>query len=149
MHGSTLFLLELFLIFRAQKKCSHLLNVAAEFAIHPKDMKPLAQNPYQNIIDFIDAAIDSDELMHWLTYMERLPDNLRHDHLAQIKTQMLENCEPARVIDIVQSINKQEILFAINAVIKDVYESRMRTKKYLKNHDNANFNILISLMTGA
>jgi len=45
--------------------------VAAEFAIHPKDMKPFAQNPYQNIIDFIDAAIDSDELMHWLTYMKK------------------------------------------------------------------------------
>ena len=110
-------------------------------------MKYLTKEPYQNIIDFIDMAIDSDELMNWLINLELLPDNLRSDHLYQMRDKMVSNKEPQKIFDIVESINKREILSAINLVIKDVYDSGMKAKKYLKTNNNENFNILISLMT--
>ena len=91
------------------------------------------EKPYQNIIDFIDVATDSDELMNWLNNLEKLPDNLRNDHLAQMKDKMLSNKESDKVIDIMESIKYREILSAINMVIKEVYDSGMKTKKYLKN----------------
>jgi hypothetical protein len=64
-----------------------------------------------------------------------------------MKTKMLSNKEPDKIINILESINKREILSAINLVIKDVYDSGMKTKKYLKTNNNENFNVLISLMT--
>ncbi len=111
-------------------------------------MKMFKDKPYRNIIEFIDAAAGSDELMSWLRNLETLPDNLRSDHLARMKTKMTSNKEPEKIIDIVESINKPKVLSAINLVIKDVYDSGMKADKYLKRNSNKNFNILISLMTG-
>ena len=73
-------------------------------------MKLFTESPYQNVIDFIDVAVDSDELMNWLSNLETLPDNLRSDHLARMKAKMLSNKESDKVIDIVESINNREIL---------------------------------------
>lgn len=50
------------------------------------------------------------------------------------------------VIDIVESINNQEILSAKNLVIEEVYDSGMKTKKYLKSNNNENFNVLMILL---
>jgi hypothetical protein len=36
-------------------------------------MKILTKDPYQYIIDFIDIAIGSEELVNWLTYLEIMP----------------------------------------------------------------------------
>ena len=109
-------------------------------------MKLFTESPYQNVIDFIDVAVDSDELKNWLNNVETLPDNLRSDHLARMKAKMLSNKESDKVIDIVESINNREILSAANSVIKDVYNSGMKAKKYLKKNNNENFNVLVSLM---
>lgn len=109
-------------------------------------MKIENKDPYQNIIDFIDVAIDSNEMMNWLTEIESLPDNLRNDHLARMRRQMEKNREPEKLIDIVISINNREILSAVNLVVKNVYDSGIRTKSYLKKNSNENFNILISLL---
>ena len=94
-------------------------------------MKIFNSKKYRNVIDFIDAAVDSRELMSWLIKLEGLPDNLRSDHLAQMKARMLENKEPDRIIDILELINKREILSAVNLVIKDVHDSGMKTQIYL------------------
>ena len=109
-------------------------------------MKLLNKNPYQNVIDFIDAVVDSEELMHWLGDLEILPDNLRNDHLTRMRRQMTQNREPEKMIDIVRSINNREILSAVNLVVKDVYNSGLRTRKFLKKQDTANFNVLITLL---
>lgn len=108
-------------------------------------MRILNKDPYENVVDFIDAAVDSREMMNWLAELEKLPDNLRKDHLHRMRRQMEENREPEKIIDIVISINNKEILSAVNLVVKDVYDSGIRTKRYLKN--NENFNVLISLLT--
>ena len=104
--------------------------------------------PNKNIVDFIDSAIDSDKLMNWLTYLEKLPENLRCQQLAFIKHRMIRNNEEDRVLDIMDSIATPEILHAINAVIKDVFDSGMRTRRFLKRNDNTNFNILMRLISG-
>ena len=109
-------------------------------------MKILNKDPYQNIIDFIDAVVDSKELMNWLVDLENLPDNLRNDHLARMKRQMEKNREPDKFIDIVNSISNREVLSAVNLVVKDVYDSGIRTKGYLNNYSNENFNVLISFL---
>ncbi len=109
-------------------------------------MKLINNNPYQNVIDFIDAAVDSQELMNWLSDLETLPDNLRNDHLTRMRRRMAENREPEKMIDIVRSINNREVLSAVNLVVKDVYDAGIRTKKYLKKYDSANFNVLITLL---
>jgi hypothetical protein len=106
-----------------------------------------AENKYQNLIDFIDAAVDSNELMDWLINLEKLPDNLRNDHLAQMKTRMSENNEPDKIIDIVESLNKREILSAVNLVVKEVYDSGMKTNKFLNTGNAENFNVLVNLIT--
>ncbi len=112
-------------------------------------MKLFNKDPYQNVIDFIDAAIDSKEMMHWLTGLETLPDNLRSDHLAKMRKEMQENGEPEKMIDIVGSINNREILSAVNLVVNDVYEAGIRTKRYLKKNSNEHYNLLISLLASS
>ena len=82
-------------------------------------MKLFNKDPYQNVIDFIDARHrfkGDDALAHrpW----ENLPDNLRSDHLAKMRKEMQENGEPEKMIDIVRSINNREILSAVNLVVK-------------------------------
>jgi len=112
-------------------------------------MNIINKNPYQNVIDFIDIAVDSDEMMNWLMKLENLPNNLRIDHLNRMQRQMTENNEPEKIIDIVNSISNHEVLSAVNLVIQDVYNSGIRTKKYLKKYSNEHFNVLISLLASA
>ncbi len=112
-------------------------------------MKLVNKDHYQNVIDFIDVVVDSEELVNWLTDLETLPDNLRHDHLARMRRQMERNREPEKLMDIVKSIDNREILSAVNLVVKDVYDSGIRTKRYLKKNSNENFNVLISLLAAS
>jgi len=110
-------------------------------------MKILNKNPYQNIIDFIDIAVDSKDLMNWLVNLQNLPENLRKNHLSDMKRRMMKNGESEKMTDIIKSINNPEILSAVNLVVKDVYDSGKKTKKYLKKYSNENFNILVSLIS--
>jgi len=110
-------------------------------------MKILNKNPYQNIIDFIDITIESNDLKNWLGNLENLPENLRKDHLSKMKRRMVENGESDKLIDIIHSIHNREILSAVNLVVNDVYNSGKKTKRYLKKYSNENFNILVSLLS--
>ena len=105
------------------------------------------RNQYHHIIDFIDAAIDSENITTWLTQLEKTPESLRWQYLAKLKNQMDNNKEKEKIISIVELLNNNEILKAMNAVIKEVRESGMGTSKFLKKKDNNNFNLLISLIT--
>ncbi|MBU0485879.1 MAG: hypothetical protein KKB30_15350 [Proteobacteria bacterium] len=108
-------------------------------------MHPPPDNHDQHIIDFIDAAVDSEELIAWLAFLEKSPENLRLLHLAEIKSQMQQNNEERKIINIVELLNNQEILHAMNAVINEVYDSGMRTNKFL-NKNKTNYNLLLSLL---
>ena len=84
--------------------------------------------------------------MNWLIKLEGLPDNLRSIHLAEMKDRMLSNREPEKIINIMESISDQEILSAINLVVKEVHDSGMKAQKYLKTMDNENFIVLTGLL---
>ena len=109
-------------------------------------MKILDETSYSNLIEFIDAACGSEKLMKWLINLEGLPDNLRSNHLDEMKARMLSNREPEKIIDIMESLNNQEILSAVNLVIKDVNDSGMKTQKYLKTMNHENFYVLTGLL---
>ena len=59
---------------------------------------------------------------------------------------MINNNEQEKIVSIVELLNNNEILLAMNAVIKEVSDSGMRTKKFIERQDNTNYNFLISLI---
>ena len=61
--------------------------------------------------------------------------------------QIYINKESDNIIGIVETLNKRELLSAVNLVIRDVYNSGMKAKKYLNTNSNENFNALIYHVT--
>ena len=92
-------------------------------------IKFFSKDPYQTVIDFINAVVDSDELANWLAKLESEPDNMRLLHLAEIRSKMIANNERKDVIDIVELLNNPEILHATNNVIRDVRSTGINLKK--------------------
>ena len=71
---------------------------------------------------------------------------MRIVHLAEIKHRMTRNNEPEQHIEIIGLMTNRDILHAMNNVIRDVYDSGLKTKKFIKKNDNTNYNVLISLI---
>ena len=109
-------------------------------------IKLFTKNPYPHIIDFIDAAVESEEISSWLVALESEPDNMRIIRLAEIKNKMEYNNAPEQHVEIIDLMNNLNILQAMNNVIKDVYQSGLKTRKFIKKKDNTNYNILASLI---
>ena len=112
-------------------------------------IKLFTKNPYQHVINFIDAAVYSEELSSWLESLERESDNMRIVHLAEIKHQMTHNNEPKQHLEIIELMSNKEILVAMNRVIREVNESGLKAKKFIKKKDNTNYSILISLIAAS
>ena len=105
-----------------------------------------AKDPYESIIDFIDAVIDSDQITSWLSALESLTQNTRTIHLAETKIKMENDGAPKEHIEIIQFMQNEKILRAMNSVIRDVHASGMRTKKFISKTNNTNYKTLISLI---
>ena len=88
-----------------------------------------SKDPYQSVVNFLYAVIDSDELTSWLKNLESESDNMRLIHLAEIKSRMKSNNEPKDIIEIVELLNNPRILNAINTVIQDMRSTGMNFKK--------------------
>jgi len=91
-------------------------------------MNIFSPDPYEYLIDFIQAAIDSEDLNAWLINLEKIPGNLRWQHLKKIKDKMIQDDESKEFIKILELLDNKEILYAINAVIKDINHSGMKAK---------------------
>ena len=102
--------------------------------------------PYTHIVDFIDAAVESAEISAWLVALENEPDHMRSIRLAEITHKMEYNHAPAQHIEIINLMNNNKILQAMNMVINAVHQSGMPTKKFIKKRDDAQYNLLISLI---
>jgi hypothetical protein len=59
---------------------------------------------------------------------------------------MIGNSEKEERINIIRLLRNSEILHAMNAAVKDVYDSGLRPKKFLKTKQNTNYDLLISLI---
>ena len=108
-----------------------------------------ARDPYAHIIDFIDAAVESRDIHTWLFTLENEPDHMRAIRLAEIKHNMEYNQAPKQHIEIIELMNNQPVLQAMNSVIRDVHQSGLNTKKFIKKHDDSKYNLLISLIASA
>ncbi len=112
-------------------------------------IKIFTEDPYSHIIDFIDAAVDSEEISAWLVALESDPDNMRIIRLAEIKNKMEYNNAPEQHVEIIDLMYNFNILQAMNTVIKDVYQSGLKTRKFIKKKDDTKYNMLISLIASA
>lgn len=108
-----------------------------------------AKDPYAHIIDFIDAAVESQDISTWLATLEKEPGHMRAIRLAEIKHNMEYHQAPKQHIEIIELMNNQPVLQAMNSVIRDVHKSGLRTKKYISKHDDSKYNLLISLISAA
>ena len=109
--------------------------------------KLFAKDPYAHIVDFIDAAVDSQEISAWLTALESEPDHMRSIRLAEIRHKMEYNQAPEQHVEIVGLMDNAKILQAMNSVIAEVQQSGLSTKKYIRRGDDTRYNLLISLIT--
>ena len=108
--------------------------------------KLFAKDPYAHIVNFIDAAVDSQEISAWLKTLEKEPGHMRSIRLAEIKHQMEYSQAPEKHIEIVEIMNHLKILQAMNSVIAEVRKSGLPTAKYLRKGDDTQYNLLISLV---
>jgi len=105
-----------------------------------------AKDPYTHIIAFIDAAVESREISTWLATLEKEPAHIRAIRLAEIKHTMRFRHAPEQHLEIIELMNRDLVLQAMNSVIRDVHESGMTTKKFIKKTDDTKYNLLISLI---
>ena len=78
------------------------------------------QNPApENIIDFIQAALEDPGLTQWLLRLE--PLSLRHRQvcIARLMQQMHAAGEHPDVVQIVKSLQRPEVLDAVLATVRD------------------------------
>lgn len=108
-----------------------------------------AKDPYAHIIAFIDAAVESRDIATWLATLESEPDHMRAIRLAEIKHTMQFNQAPDQHIEIIELMSSFPVLQAMNNVIRDVHDSGMPTKKFIKKRDHTTYNLLISLIAAA
>lgn len=108
-----------------------------------------SKDPYAHIIAFIDAAVESRDISTWLATLENEPDHMRAIRLAEIKHNMEYHQAPKQHIEIIELMNRQPVLQAMNNVIRDVHKSGLRTKKFIKKRDDTKYNLLISLISTA
>ena len=111
-----------------------------------KMKKLFAKDPHAHIIDFIDAAVDTREIIDWLEALAQEPDHMRTIRLAEIKHKMEFSQAPEQHIEIIELLNSADILEAMNDVIKDVQQSGLKTNRFVKRKDATKYNILISLI---
>jgi hypothetical protein len=108
------------------------------------------KDPYDDLVDFIDAAVYSKEMSSWLEMLEKEPDSARIIQLAEMKSRMEHNDEPGEYIKIVGLLENRDILRAMNQVIREVSDSGQKTKKYLSGGGGgSSYQSLMSLMATA
>jgi len=96
-------------------------------------LKLFAKDPYAHIIGFIDAAVESRDISTWLAALESEPDHMRTIRLAEIKHNMEYHRAPKQHLENIELMNSQPVLQAMNKVIRDVNQSGVSTKKFIKN----------------
>jgi hypothetical protein len=103
---------------------------------------------HQDVINFIDAAAESERMRDWLLGLVELPEKIRATHLQQMRNEMQENDEPEAFIRIVDMLNEDTILIAMNRVVADVIASGMKTRSCLAEQADIlkRFNLLVVLL---
>ena len=112
-------------------------------------MFQLKTDEHQDIIDFIDAAAESERMREWLLRLEEIPGKIRATHLQQMRNEMCENGEPETFVRIVDMLNDDSVLVAMNRVVSDVLVSGMKMRTCLAGKGDIlkKFTILVVLLS--
>lgn len=78
---------------------------------------------YASLVDVVDAALDYDEIAQWLCELETQPPSTRLMHLAQKHRTLKHNGAPQDLLDILQLLNNDDILRALNVVIRTLAQN--------------------------
>lgn len=104
-------------------------------------LKFFLRDPYQDIIDFIDAAVDTAEISSWLAMLEHEPENMRMIRLAEIRIRMKACRAPKAHMKFMSLLRDIKILRAMNDVIKELSLPGRKNRK-----NNPKYNSLINLL---
>ena len=103
-------------------------------------------DPYRHVIDFIDAATESEELSGWLARLEQEPENMRCIRLAEIRSRMTHDGVPAQHIEIIDLLENAEVLTAMNRVLREIDAAGMSLSGLIRKKQCASYQALISLL---
>ena len=104
-------------------------------------------DPYENVVDFIGAAIEASEINQMLIELNKLPDNIRRTTLTKTVTDMRRDKESIEFIQIMEMMMDKNVLQAMNNVITDIKKTKPHTINSESLSSNNSFAILIGLIT--
>jgi hypothetical protein len=84
-------------------------------------------DPYENVVDFIWAAIEASDIKQMLQELEKLPDNIRRMTLTKVVSDMHRDKESIEYIQIMKMMMDRKVLQAMNIVIAGIQKSRSRS----------------------
>ncbi len=103
-------------------------------------------DPYENVVDFIGAAIEASEINQMLLELDKLPDNIRRNTLTKTVSNMRREKESIEFIQIMEMMMDKNVLQAMNNVITDIEKTKLHTINSETLSSNNNFAILIGLI---
>jgi len=102
-------------------------------------------DPYENVIDFIGAAIDATVIREMLIELEKLPDNIRRNTITKFVADMYRDNESIEFIQIMEMMKDRKVLHAMNSVIDDIQKTKSRSIN-AETLSSSNFTVLIGLI---
>ncbi|HIF52093.1 MAG TPA: hypothetical protein EYQ42_11315 [Thiotrichaceae bacterium] len=102
-------------------------------------------DPYENVVDFIGAAIEASEINQMLLELEKLPDKIRRTTLTKFVSDMHRDKESIEFIQIMEMMMDREVLQAMNNVIADIQKTKPRSINS-KTLSSSSFTTLIGLI---
>lgn len=105
-----------------------------------------AIDPYENVVDFIGAAIETSEINEMLLELDKLPDNIRRMTLTKTISSMRGDKELREFIQIMEMMMDKNVLQAMNNVIADIKNNKTFSINFETLSSNNSFSILIGLI---
>ncbi len=102
-------------------------------------------DPYENVVDFIGAAIEASEIKEMLLELEKLPDNIRRNTITKFVSDTYRDKESIEFIQIVEMMKDRKVLQAMNNVIDDIQKTKSSSIN-VETLSSSNFTVLIGLI---
>ncbi len=100
---------------------------------------------YENVVDFIGAAIEASEIKEMLLELEKLPDNIRRNTITKFVSDMYRDNESIEFIQIMEMMKDKNVLQAMNNVIKDIQKTKPSSIN-TETVSSSSFTVLIGLI---
>lgn len=104
-------------------------------------------DPFENVISFIGAAIETPDLQQMLLGIEKLPDNIRRNTIKKIIVDIGNDKEFIEFIPTMKMIMDKKILEAMNNVIVDIQKNNLRSINTESISNITSYTVLAGLIT--